>query len=173
MLIHKRALGDTLSPLPVQLRIAGEVVDLTSKTVKFSLVDEEGTVIVAETSTGVTISVPLSGYAEYDFQSADVDAAGTYYGFFHVYSGSERDTYQPDGIKIIVVSPTVSRVEDTTPDILALAQSPKRTRTDEGTVEERPIQDIIDADRYTKSATAQGAVPYGLRIAKTLPPGTV
>lgn len=55
-----------------------------------------------------------------------------------------------------------------------LATSPQRTRTDEGTVEERPIKEVIEADRYLLTKEAQsGGPPYGMRVARTKPPGTV
>lgn len=55
-------------------------------------------------------------------------------------------------------------------DIAASVASPKRVRTVEGTVEERPIQEVIDADRYlaAKCAGNQNA-PWGVRMARTRP----
>jgi len=53
------------------------------------------------------------------------------------------------------------------------AKSPKRVRTDEGTVEEKSVQELIDADRYNKATSAVDAVPWGLRIARGKPGGTV
>lgn len=51
-----------------------------------------------------------------------------------------------------------------------MAGSPKRTRTAEGTVEERSIADLILADRYANPPP--DAVPWGMRIARTKPPST-
>lgn len=56
------------------------------------------------------------------------------------------------------------------PDITELMMSPKRTRTAEGTVEERSVADLIAADRFANPAPE--AVPWGIRIAKTKPPST-
>lgn len=54
-----------------------------------------------------------------------------------------------------------------------LASSPKKTVTDEGSVEERGIDDLIKADQYT-SAKAVGDNPlHGLRISKCMPGGPV
>lgn len=61
-------------------------------------------------------------------------------------------------------------IEETNIEEQALA--PKRVRTDEGTVEERPISELIEADRYNKAAAAT-AVPWGLKIARVKPGGTV
>lgn len=53
-------------------------------------------------------------------------------------------------------------------DIVELATAPKRTTTEEGTVEERSIREQIEADQYTsdKAAKALG-VPWGMRIARS------
>ena len=58
-------------------------------------------------------------------------------------------------------------------DVEDAGKGPKRVRTDEGYVEERPVDELIKADQYAATKAAQGAVPWGLRIARTKPPGTV
>lgn len=52
-----------------------------------------------------------------------------------------------------------------------LGKGPIRMTGDEGTVEERPIEQVIAADRYG-SAKCISSVPYGLRIARIRFPGT-
>jgi len=52
------------------------------------------------------------------------------------------------------------------------AKSPKQVRTDEGQVLEKSVNELIDADRYTAAKNAT-AVPWGLKIARTKPGGTV
>ena len=104
---HEIAVGDTLTPMGAQLRrrnAAGilEDVDLTGLTVKFQMVDEDGTAVVAETTTGVTVVTAAEGKVQYDFQAADVDEAGTFYGWFTVYSGTEKDTYPVGGRKLVI-----------------------------------------------------------------------
>lgn len=59
--------------------------------------------------------------------------------------------------------------EDTVND---LAGAPKRTRTDEGTTEERPADDLIKLDQYA-AQKGTNAVPWGMRIARTKPGGPV
>lgn len=49
------------------------------------------------------------------------------------------------------------------------ATAPKRVTGDEGTVEERPIQELIEADRYNKGT---GSPPFGMRQSKIRYPGT-
>lgn len=57
-------------------------------------------------------------------------------------------------------------------DIEDLAATPKRVRTDEGTVEERSVDELVKADRYAKQKAAN-AVPWGMRIAKIKPQGNI
>lgn len=59
----------------------------------------------------------------------------------------------------------------TTDAILEAAAGPKRVTGDEGTVEERDIDDLIKADRYAAAKGIDGP-PFGLRIAKLKFPGT-
>lgn len=54
-----------------------------------------------------------------------------------------------------------------------LATAPKKTVTTEGSVEERPVKDIIAADQYLAGKTAGNAVPWGMRVARVKPGGTV
>lgn len=68
-------------------------VNLTGLTVKFKMVDESGTVVVAETQTGVSVVTAASGTVNYDFSAAGVDVAGTYYGYFVVYDSGESDHF--------------------------------------------------------------------------------
>lgn len=53
-----------------------------------------------------------------------------------------------------------------------LASAPKRTRTDEGTVEERSADDLIKLDQYA-AAKKSTAVPWGMKVARTKPQGPV
>ncbi len=59
-----------------------------------------------------------------------------------------------------------------TTEIEDAAKAPQRTRNDEGEVQEKSVQELIDADRYNNSRTAQDAVPWGLRIARCKPDAT-
>lgn len=108
--LHRLGIGDTLTPLGAQFKqesatVPGvlTVVDLSGLTVKFTMVNEAGTVIVNEATTGVTVTDATNGKVQYDFQTADVATAGTYYGWFTVYSGTEHDTYPVGGRKLVIV----------------------------------------------------------------------
>lgn len=54
-----------------------------------------------------------------------------------------------------------------------LLSAPLKTATDEGTVQERSADDLIKLDKYAASKAAIERVPWGLRIARTKPGGTV
>lgn len=58
-------------------------------------------------------------------------------------------------------------------DIIAAASGPKRMRTDEGSVEERSISDLLLANKAGALAAVQDTVPWGIRIARGKPGGTV
>lgn len=73
------------------------------------------------------------------------------------------------------MTPVSSEAEDTTvstADIVALAKTPKKTENDEGKIEERSVEELILADKYTQQTTSAGP-PYGMKISRTRPPGTV
>ena len=53
-----------------------------------------------------------------------------------------------------------------------LAEAPRRTENAEGTVVERSVDELIKADQYLQGKSVT-AVPWGLRIARTKPPGAV
>lgn len=59
----------------------------------------------------------------------------------------------------------------TSEDIVDAALGPKRITGDEGTVEERGIDEVIKADKYNESKQATKP-PYGMRCAKIRFPGT-
>ena len=105
--LHKIGVGDTLTPLGCvcqQKSTTGVLaaVNLTALTVKFTMVNEAGTVVVNEATTGVTVTDAANGKVQYDFQTADVATAGTFYGWFTVYSGTEHDTYPIGGRKLVI-----------------------------------------------------------------------
>lgn len=53
------------------------------------------------------------------------------------------------------------------------AKAPKRAKGDAGEVEQHPLKDQIEADRYLASKQAMKRKGKGLRISKLVPPGTV
>lgn len=106
---HDVHINDTATTIAAQLKrknAAGTLtaVDLTGLTVKFKMVDRDGTAVIAETAAGVTVTDASNGKVTYDFQAADVDVAGEYYGYFVVYTGSEGDTFpvKRRDLKIVV-----------------------------------------------------------------------
>lgn len=96
---HDVYYGDSLTPIGLKFKrrnTSGDLanVDLTGKTVKVLICDHAGTVVVAETTTGVSVTSVTAGEVSYDFPTgASALDGGTYYLYARVYSGTERDTY--------------------------------------------------------------------------------
>lgn len=95
---HRRHITDTRTLLSVTLKQPDEAgdlqpVDLTGLVVKFKMINSAGTSIIAETTTGVQVSSAAEGEVDYDFSSGAVATAGTYYGYFVVYDGSQTDHF--------------------------------------------------------------------------------
>lgn len=61
-------------------------------------------------------------------------------------------------------------LDDTIED---LAAKPAAVSSDGLSVTERPLADIVEADRYLKGGTAGGKNHQGLRITLLKPPGSV
>lgn len=59
--------------------------------------------------------------------------------------------------------------EDTIEDLVT---SPERVTTDEGTVKERPIGDVIKGEVYVNQKAVSGKPPHGLFLSKIRYPGT-
>lgn len=99
---HYLAVGDTLTPLKAQLYRDGAAVNLTDLTVKFTMYSDAGALVVDAADAAVVDAA--TGRVEYDFQDADVDAAGIFWGWFQAFDGDEeRDTYPPDGRKLQIL----------------------------------------------------------------------
>lgn len=173
-LIVERAVGDTLTKLAATIQNDGNPRDLTGKTVLFVIKTLSG--VTVQAGGTVTITSATDGEVEYDFQGNDVAAAGTYKAWFLIKDGSdEPDTYpdNADGISFIVFDRSANTTPaDPTIDIIEMANAPSRTRTVEGTVEERSIHELIKADQYQASKAATDLPPWGIRIARVKPGGT-
>lgn len=57
------------------------------------------------------------------------------------------------------------------PTLEELMKSPKRTRTDEGAVTERSVEELIVADQYTTGQN-NAKPPHGIKISQTKPPAS-
>ena len=97
---HKNwRIGDTRTPLYVLLQQENEAgtlaaVDLTGLTVSVRIVDgATGTVIVAATSTGVTVTDAAAGKVTYTLPDAAVVAAGYLFVSFIVTSAGKTDHF--------------------------------------------------------------------------------
>ena len=76
-------------------------------------------------------------------------------------------------VSAVTTTTTTAAGGDGIPNLANLLAAPIFTRTDEGAVRERTVDELIKADAYLKGAAAGDAVPWGLRVAKTKPTGTV
>ena len=109
MPIHRMTVGAVLTPLGAQLKQPDAngnqvAVDLTNKTVKFFMTDEDGVAVITETATGVSVVTALTGLVQYQFLAEDIDV-GTFYAWFVVYGISgEFDVFPSEGesYKVIV-----------------------------------------------------------------------
>ena len=90
-----RQIGDTLIALGATLqRPDGTAVSVANLTTKFTMVDSEGDVKVAETTSNVSETDAAAGEVQYTFQTADVDTEGTYNAYFITEDGSgNQDTF--------------------------------------------------------------------------------
>jgi len=52
------------------------------------------------------------------------------------------------------------------------AGGPKRASGDAGSVEQHPLQDQIEADRYLNSKAAAKKKGLGIKVTRAIPPGT-
>ena len=52
------------------------------------------------------------------------------------------------------------------------AKGPAKASGDSGSIEQHPLRDQIEADRYLSAKKAAKAKRLGLRITKLVPPGT-
>jgi hypothetical protein len=57
-------------------------------------------------------------------------------------------------------------------DIQELASAPQEIRGDEGTVKERPIDEVIKADQYIAAKNTADQPLRGLRVSRCRLPGT-
>jgi len=96
MPVHTITEADSLTPLGMQLKqmSAGRLVitNLTEKTVKVLVTDEDGQTVVEETTTGVSVINATQGLVSYAIPTTL--EGGIYLVYARVYgSGNARDTY--------------------------------------------------------------------------------
>lgn len=97
---HTITKGDTRTPIARTLQQTNatgtyEAVDVTDLTVTFKMVDKDGTAVVS--NAAATKVDAAAGKVQYDFQEADVDTVGVYFGWFIVTESGETDHFPADG----------------------------------------------------------------------------
>lgn len=58
-------------------------------------------------------------------------------------------------------------------ELAELASAPRRTTTDEGTVQEHDLDQLAKAQEIMVKQSQPNKVPWGMRVARTVPRGTV
>ena len=75
------------------------------------------------------------------------------------------------------LTPVAAEADDEAVDARAAIEcnlsGPRRVRGDEGEVDQHPLPDQIEADKYLKGQQAADVQTVGLRFRKLSPPGTV
>ncbi len=66
---------------------------------------------------------------------------------------------------------TGGMADDLSDQIRDAAAGPQQVTVDGQTVQQRPLDELIEADRYLASKTAATKTHQGLRFAKIVPPG--
>ena len=94
---HERRVGDTAKVYSAVLTYKSTAgvdtaKDLTGLSVTFTMVNA-ATGVAKVSAAAATIVTAASGIVSYDFQAADVDTAGVFWGSFIVTESAETDTY--------------------------------------------------------------------------------
>lgn len=86
-------IGDGRTPFKATLLQGGSPVNLSGLTVKFKLITADGSVLLAETVTGVTVLVAADGTVQYDFSTLAPHTESELYGYFIVINGIKTDHF--------------------------------------------------------------------------------
>ena len=102
----EREQGDTGPPVDDTLKSDDSADDLTGATVAFSLWQSDGTVVVDEDTSNVTVEDAAAGDVEYAFSGTDLDSAGLhFYEWTVTFSDGTELTYpntEADGVPLYV-----------------------------------------------------------------------
>ena len=106
--IHYRRVGDTRTPISVQLVHKNEIgihvpTDLTDLLVSFKMINSaDGSVKISDNSANISIDDITNGKVSYHFDHEDVDTAGVFWASFIVDQESETDTYPVDSKDLLI-----------------------------------------------------------------------
>jgi len=94
---HERRVGDTVTTYDCLLKQRNSsgvetARNLTGLSVTFTMINA-ATGVAKVSAVAATIVTAASGLVRYDFQAADVDTAGVYWGTFKVTDTAELDTF--------------------------------------------------------------------------------
>ena len=105
---QQRIVGDRSKAIAAVLRRTNgnvmEDVDLTGETVEFSMYDADGAAKVAQTAATLDDADAVGGaQVSYSPLAADVDTAGTYYGYFtRVDTGGLYETFPTESQEFVI-----------------------------------------------------------------------
>ena len=117
---HRRHTTDTRTLLSATLTQPNEAgvstaIDLTGLgTPQFKMVNRTtGDVVIAATTTGVTVDDAETGKVSYDFSLAGVMSAGVFNAWFIVTQSTETDHFPvvTDGLRVLIDSDTMTAEE--------------------------------------------------------------
>jgi hypothetical protein len=99
--------NDTLPVLQATLyKGDGTVQDLTTGTVKLSMWNAAGTLVINEAACTI-VGPATNGVAQYAWVAADTATAGTFRAEFHVYFASTQVSFPDPGQITVVIDPRV------------------------------------------------------------------
>lgn len=90
-------------PLSATLQRDGSAHSLAGSTIKFRMETLDGTVVIEETTTGVTVTSEAAGTVQYQWQTNDLATVGVYKAYFvEITSTGKRVTYPHDGPMFLI-----------------------------------------------------------------------
>ena len=147
---------------------AGTLTDPTS--VFGSYLKSDGTEVLLQ--YGVDANLVKISTGIYDLQiDVDVDSTGTWR--WRIWGTGTIQSAEEGQFNILQRYTDIPADTITAENMVDTAKSPKRVTTDEGTVEERSIHELIAADQHQASKEAPDAPLHGLRISRAKPGGAV
>ncbi len=96
--------GDRLTPIRLELNERGTSnTDLSADTVTFSMFDTADEVVKVDDQACTLTNGGTDGKAHYPWAAADIDTAGTFWGYFKRTSGGLDAQYPQNGRKLVII----------------------------------------------------------------------
>lgn len=117
------------------------------------------------TQTALTNSPVHEGNGQWSVTLTAAEMNGDVIGLIFTHANAV-----PANLTIHTTEDSSTSSSSATIDVVDHVNNPKRVRTEEGSVQERSVDELIKADRYDNAKKAS-SVPWGMRIARTQPGG--